>query len=143
MKRAIVLLGLVLLLVQCSDDNQSSASGNKTATPSSSVIGFRSVAPQAGQLLIANKKDMVLLDVRTPQEVMRDGTIKGAQLVPFGAIMQNRLNVGPDTPILVFCAVGGRSYFAGQVLAKNGYKEVYNLAGGIEAWRNAGYPLVH
>jgi len=147
MKRAFMLLIAIFLLIGCSDGDQSAGSGNKTSRTSTTnvtnAVGFQSVSPQTCQMLIENKKDMVLLDVRTPEEVMRFGTIKAAKLVPFGAIMQNQLDVAPDTPILVFCAVGGRSYFAGQVLVKHGYKEVYSLAGGIEAWAKAGYPLVH
>lgn len=143
MKKFSVFAALVLLLVQCSDGNTETKSKNSvTADTASQSVGFQSVSVQTGKMLIDNKKNMVLLDVRTPQEVQQFGTIKGGNLVPFWAIMQNKLNIPTDTPIMVFCAVGGRSYFAGQTLVKNGYREVYNLKGGIDAWKKAGYPLM-
>lgn len=143
MKKVIVFMALIVLLVQCSDGNtETKSQSSVSANPASQRVGFKSVSVQAGKMLLDNKKNMVLLDVRTPQEVQRYGTIEGGNLVPFWAIMQNKLNIPTDTPIMVFCAVGGRSYFAGQTLVKNGYREVYNLKGGIDAWQKVGYPLV-
>jgi len=43
---------------------------------------------------------------------------------------------------MLLCAVGGRSYIAGKVLISRGYREVYNLDGGIEAWRRAGFAVL-
>lgn len=143
MKRFLILSAIVLLLVQCSNEEKKADSkGNPSTSITQQATSFQSVSAQTGKMLLENKKNMVLLDVRTPQEVRRFGTIKGGKLVPFRVIMQNTLDISTDTPILIFCAVGGRSYFAGQVLARNGYKEVYNLKGGIDAWKKAGYPVI-
>ena len=143
MKKFIAFLALILLLVQCSDGKTETKSQSSVSnSPASQSVGFKSVSVQAGKMLLDNKKNIILLDVRTPQEVQQYGTIAGGNLVPFWAIMQNKLNIPTDTPIMVFCAVGGRSYFAGQTLVKNGYREVYNLKGGIDAWKKVGYPLV-
>ena len=46
-----------------------------------------------------------------------------------------------DKPLLLVCAVGGRSYAVAQVLQHQGYGELYNLNGGIAAWKEAGLPL--
>jgi rubrerythrin len=40
----------------------------------------------------------------------------------------------PDKPVLTYCAIGGRSRAAAQYLSGQGFKEVYNLKGGIAAW---------
>ena len=47
----------------------------------------------------------------------------------------------PEQPLMLICAVGGRSYVAGKVMVARGYREIYNLDGGIESWRRAGFPI--
>ncbi len=47
----------------------------------------------------------------------------------------------PEQPLILICAVGGRSYVAGKVMFARGYREIYNLDGGIESWRRAGFPI--
>lgn len=104
---------------------------------------FRSVSPEEAKKIIERRQDLVFLDVRTPQELQKEGGIQGAVLVPFWAVMQNKLNVPKDKPIMLVCAVGGRSYAAGQMLVRFGYQEVYNLSGGLDAWKKNGLPVVH
>ena len=47
-----------------------------------------------------------------------------------------------DRPLFVICAGGGRSPSAAAFLANHGYHCVYNVLGGMNAWKNAGYPTV-
>ena len=53
------------------------------------------------------------------------------------------LAIVPDKnrPIVVYCSIGIRSEKVGEKLLKNGYKEVYNLYGGIFEWKNKGFPV--
>jgi rhodanese-related sulfurtransferase len=44
-------------------------------------------------------------------------------------------------PVVAYCARGQRSRGAGAALAKAGFKDIYNLQGGLAAWRGAGLPL--
>jgi rhodanese-related sulfurtransferase len=44
--------------------------------------------------------------------------------------------------VFVYCAAGGRSAEAAAALKQLGHREVYNLAGGIDAWERAGLPVV-
>ena len=48
-----------------------------------------------------------------------------------------------DRPLLVMCAVGGRSARATDFLVANGYPQAVNVAGGITAWNAAGLPGAH
>jgi rhodanese-related sulfurtransferase len=49
----------------------------------------------------------------------------------------------PEGKNVVFqCKTGTRSSFAASILLKAGRKRVYNLLGGIDSWKNLGYPLV-
>jgi sulfur-carrier protein adenylyltransferase/sulfurtransferase len=77
-----------------------------------------------------------LLDVRQPWEYEEDH-IPGAKLVPLGDLKEGTQDLDPGKPTLVYCAVGGRSRVAAQLLSGRGFKEVYNLTGGIKAFRGA------
>ena len=91
--------------------------------------------------LIETKKNGVILDVRTPQEVAQ-GAIVGSVHMNFYApdFKEQLKTLDKNAPVMVYCAVGGRSGSAMQVLNSMGFKEVYNLAGGINAWRQQGLP---
>jgi len=69
--------------------------------------------------------------------------IPGSVRVPVSALIRGKAQLPPpETPVLLVCAVGGRSYGLGQFLVKKkGYREVYNLEGGVEAWKQQGLPL--
>jgi rhodanese-related sulfurtransferase len=88
--------------------------------------------------------NLVLLDVRTPEEY-NDGFIEGARnLDYFGSGFEKALLAfDKEIPVYVYCASGGRSEAAAEDLIKQGLKEVYNLAGGIEAWQDEKLPVTH
>lgn len=77
-----------------------------------------------------------LLDVRQPWEYEEDH-LPGAKLVPLGGLKDSLDELDKDKPALVYCAVGGRSRVAAQLMSGLGFPEVYNLAGGIKAYRGA------
>lgn len=82
----------------------------------------------------------VLLDVREEYE-FADGHIEGASRISV-ANLQNNLDVLPrDVPIVVYCRSGNRSSQAAQILASNGFTEIYDL-GGINDWQAAGQAIV-
>lgn len=139
MKHLLALLLFILLsLTGCSSGDDTTTTPTTQAT--SQTATFRSIPVSEAKKLLETRKDIVLLDVRTPEE-LRSGAIAGSSLVPFWAIMQNKLTLAKETPIMLVCAVGGRSYAAGQMLARYGYREVYNVSGGLSAWKEAGYPV--
>ncbi len=77
--------------------------------------------------------DYLLLDVRQPWEYEEE-RLPGARLVPMGELPSKMNDLNPEMPTIVYCAVGGRSRAASQLLAGQGFSEVYNLTGGIKAW---------
>jgi rhodanese-related sulfurtransferase/rubrerythrin len=74
-----------------------------------------------------------LLDVRQPSEYEAEH-LPGAKLIPLPELGSRLSELDPDKPTVVYCAIGGRSRVAAQVLAAKGFKEVLNLSGGIKAW---------
>ncbi|MCE9668684.1 rhodanese-like domain-containing protein [Myxococcus stipitatus] len=69
----------------------------------------------------------VLLDVRTPQE-FQQGHPEPARNIPVQELPQRLSEVGPPgTRVVVYCAAGGRSAMAAQVLRANGFTDVFDL----------------
>jgi len=110
------------------------ASAQKTIDDQASIV----VAD--ARKLIAERKDLLLIDVRSPQE-FGQGFIAGSQSIPFIDIMEGRHTLPKDKPVLFICSIGGRSFAAVQLLQEKGYQQVYNLDGGLQAWRHAALPL--
>ncbi|GAB4346611.1 MAG: rhodanese-like domain-containing protein [Desulfobulbaceae bacterium] len=94
-------------------------------------------AEQARTFLAEHPQGSVtLLDVRQPAEYA-SGHIPGARLIPLPEL-KNRLDeIDPDKPAVVYCAIGGRSRVAAQMLSAAGVREAYNLSGGIKAWNGS------
>lgn len=98
-------------------------------------------AAQAHAFLAQNEQALVL-DVRNPNEWNDDlGHIEGARQIPLPELSARLAELEPykDKPIVVVCRVGGRSATATAVLSGSGFAEVYNLSGGMRAWRSAGH----
>lgn len=141
-----IILGLLISTPACSGDKGSQtappAVGKTAATSPAPANGpiYRAVSPQEAQAMIAQRKDLLVIDVRGPEE-LKEGFIAGSQLVPFWDIAKGQKTLPTDRPLLLVCAVGGRSFAVGQYLNQKNYPEVYNLQGGIDNWKKAGLPL--
>jgi rhodanese-related sulfurtransferase len=81
----------------------------------------------------------VLLDVREPNE-FETVRAPGALLIPTSTFQARAGEVPSDRPILVICHSGGRSAAVTGFLVRSGRTDVANVAGGMEAWANAGLP---
>lgn len=142
MKRYLQACSLLILLfaaIACGDRTPAENKQAASSGPGQAGI-FRSLSPQEAKALIESRKDLALVDVRSPEELY-EGSIAGSQLIPFTELAHGRKTLPAGKPILLICAVGGRSYAVGQYFSGKGYGEIYNLAGGISAWKAAGLPL--
>lgn len=83
--------------------------------------------------MIQNNKDIIIVDVRTSDEYMSDH-INGAINIPLQDISNDfeKYVDNKDAVIIVYCEYGGRGKKACYKLDKMGYKNVYNLEGGIQ-----------
>ena len=88
-------------------------------------------------------KNMQVLDVRTAAE-FNTGHIKSSLQADWTKQEQflDRVQyVDKDRPVYVYCLVGGRSAAAAEWMRNNGFKNVVELTGGINAWKAAAKPL--
>jgi rhodanese-related sulfurtransferase len=82
----------------------------------------------------------ILLDVREPSE-FAEMRAPGAVLVPTSVFMARIAELPEDRPLMVVCHMGGRSAAVAGYLIRAGRTDVVNVAGGMEAWAQAGLPL--
>lgn len=81
----------------------------------------------------------ILIDIREPAEFAREH-IAGAKLVPLSALDRQDLACAPGQAVIFMCRTGNRTAAsAGRLGAKAG-PQAYALAGGLQAWKDAGLP---
>lgn len=78
--------------------------------------------------------EVQVLDVRTPDEFAA-GHIPGAKLVPLQVIESILSELDQDQKYLVVCRSGNRSTQASGILVENGFKNIYNMTGGMNGWK--------
>jgi len=91
------------------------------------------ISPEDVKAKLDRGEKIVLLDVREPWEVAIN-RLNDAVVMPMGELGRRYSELNPDAEIVVYCHVGGRSLKATRFLKDQQFKNVKNLAGGIEAW---------
>jgi rhodanese-related sulfurtransferase len=97
-------------------------------------------APDVAKLL-EDGSPLLLLDVREAWE-LATAAIPGASHVPMGEVPARLGELDPARTTVVFCHHGGRSAQVAMYLERNGFTDVINLAGGIDAWSQVIDPAV-
>lgn len=100
---------------------------------------------EAGTLAVThliNTRDALLLDVRETREY-EGGRIPNAIHIPLSQMAgrAKELEKHNRRPVVAYCARGNRSRSAAAALQSAGFAELYNLSGGIQAWKDAGLPV--
>ena len=93
--------------------------------------------------LTLRQKGFILIDVRTLEE-HASGFIPGTDFnIDFREIgaRHQELQAQKESHIVVYCQSGQRSNVAAETLADLGYQHVYNVAGSMNEWTAAGYPI--
>jgi len=138
MRKYIVLLLLALgsaaLLTACS---KTGSEPTQTVTVQAQVSTI--TAEELNSML--GSKDFTLVNVHIPYA----GEIPQTDLfVPFNALEENKEKLPQDksTKIVLYCRSGGMSAAASQKLLELGYKYIFDVKGGMNAWSGAGYKLI-
>lgn len=132
--KLITQLGTILLMsfIMTSCSNGQDKSTSNTVAEDVNVETFQSKMDGAQ-----------LLDVRTPAE-WNEGIIEVAIMADFyeDSFKSELEKLDKEVPVAVYCRSGGRSGSAMDIMKEMGFKEVYNLDGGIGAWNSANKPTV-
>ncbi len=100
---------------------------------------YVSVSPQEFYRMM-QENDVFILDVHVPEQQHLPGT---DAWIPYDRIdeFKDSLPKDKNTKILVYCRSGHMSKIAASKLAQMGYRNIYDLDGGINAWKREGLPL--
>lgn len=99
-------------------------------------------ATDAAAVLDERAPDVVLLDVRTPEE-FNEIRVPGSVNIDFYAVdfAAQLDSLAKDVPYVVYCRSGNRSSSAVEVMRDLGFAEVWDVDGGIIAWSESNLPL--
>ncbi len=85
------------------------------------------------QAMSTNGDDVMILDVRTPDE-HQGGRVPGSTLIPLGAVRGRSTEIPRDKRVVAYCKTSLRAWEAICILAGQGYDNVEILDGGFLAW---------
>ena len=108
---------------------------------SSSTKGGKKISPQF-LISLANNENAFIVDLRN-SELFNQGHITGSINIPFNNLSQ-RFNEIPEynKSIVLVCDMGNVSPNAGELLKKEGYKDLLILRGGVNEWKLQNLPLI-
>ncbi|MBP8823597.1 MAG: rhodanese-like domain-containing protein [Flavobacteriales bacterium] len=92
---------------------------------------------------LMKKNHALVVDVRTAGEFAQ-GHLEGAAQIDWkgGTLLKDLSAIDRSAPVLLYCGSGVRSGEAKAALIGAGFPNVYDLAGGMEAWEQAGKPVI-
>lgn len=104
------------------------------------VVTETVLEPAEFQAKFQSTEGAILLDVRTEEEVSA-GALDGQKNIVYDDAFATKLSDLEHKPIFVYCGSGIRSAKAAAILKEKGYEPVYEMKGGIKAWKGAGLPV--
>lgn len=117
-----------------------------STTPATTTSGISRVPPQEAYGILLNHSNdpsFVIIDLRTPEERATSRLPYGSMNLNFDAPdFQERISeLSHDNTYLIYCQTGSRTASALDMMAEMGFKTVYELDGGIDAWEDAGFEV--
>ncbi|MCY0892883.1 MAG: rhodanese-like domain-containing protein [Acidibacillus sp.] len=82
---------------------------------------------------LKENKNLQIIDVREPYEY-NSGHIPGAISIPLGQLQERHSEIDKNSEAVIVCLSGGRSSSACNFLQSAGFKNIYNLMGGMSGW---------
>lgn len=138
------LAGLVLVLTLAACGSETTATTADDGTEAATASGIRLVSADEGAALLDDAPDdLVILDVRTPEE-FSEARIDGAVMIDFydDDFEAQLATLDPDATYLLYCRSGNRSGQTTEIMRTLGFTDVADVDGGILAWTSAGLPVV-
>ncbi len=131
------LIGIAFVVAACQANSQTDEEKSTNQQGTVELVG-----PERFKTLLESTTDFQLIDVRTSRECAA-GMLPKAQQIDFysNTFTQQIGKLKKDAPVFIYCAVGGRSRSAAQMLRSMGFNRVYDLQGGYRSWRAKGFPI--
>ncbi|MCK3658063.1 rhodanese-like domain-containing protein [Pasteurellaceae bacterium Pebbles2] len=109
-----------------------------------SIFSKVKVISNSQAVALINNQDAVVIDLRTIDEFKRGHIINSQQFVPSDIKNHNlgKLEQHKDVPVILVCNTGMTARSSAEILAKQGFAQVYALQEGISGWNAANLPLV-
>lgn len=126
------------------NDDSPSATATASVPAPIETVGFATISGEAAaEMIAAGPDDLVVLDVRTPEE-FAEGHLDGAVLVDFYSpdFADQLAALDPDVPYVVYCRSGNRSGQTLPMMESLGFSSASDVDGGIVAWESAGLPII-
>jgi rhodanese-related sulfurtransferase len=103
---------------------------------------YENIGPEDFLSILRFKENVILLDVRLPFEYRKE-KIEGAINMPVARKFRKKAaQLDKEALILVYCTTDVRSGWAAEKLYELGFLKIYNLEGGIEAWKGKGLAVI-
>jgi len=130
---SVAILVTMVTFAACQNSNSSAQTGSIKET----------IPVEQFEKKLAQMPGAQLVDVRTPGEYS-NGHLKGAvNMNVNGDNYEQQFNtLDKSKPVFVYCLSGGRSGNAAKKMQNMGFKEIYNMDGGITSWESAGKSVV-
>ena len=138
-----VFIALSISMTSCaqkSDQSVVAPVAEVATSPETQTPAFKeSVSPAELKAMMASNKELVVIDVRTPQEIA-GGKIENALEfnITDPAFTEKIKALDKEKEYVVYCKVGGRSAKAKTIMQSEGIKKVSNLVGGYDNYKSAG-----
>ncbi|MEK4254802.1 rhodanese-like domain-containing protein [Ureibacillus sp. FSL K6-2830] len=100
---------------------------------SETIFELQTVDTKTLTKMIDSKENMVIVDLREP-ELFATSRVPGAINIPFDEIQSRYTELPKDKDVIFVCHTGRMGTESGNLLLENGYKNVFNLEGGIAEW---------
>ncbi len=146
LKSAFIIIILFLSCIIVSPGCMKAAENKNSATEAGSASVEKEKTGIYKEITVDEANEMIskggyqILDVRT-QEEYAEGHIAGSVLIPVSELEKRLEELEKDLPVIVYCRSGNRSTQASVILKNEGFKEIYNVLGGITDWSAKGYPV--
>ena len=136
-----ILIAAVLISISCKSDASKYEVKGETAenlvAPSQNSV--KNISASEVKTLMRDNPEIEILDVRTPAEYGAGHLKKSENLDFLGSeFLKNIENLDPNKTYLIYCAVGGRSNQAAQLMQQQGFNHVYNSKEGFSVLKKVG-----
>lgn len=111
------------------------------ATAGKEIAALRTCTARELNERLTNE-EVFLLDVRHIGKWQSTGHIPGAHHIYAGEILRYENEVPRDRPVVVYCDAGFKGSLTASILARDGYRDVTNLLGGLNGWEQAGFKTI-